>query len=136
MKQYAPKRIQPNTNQFYSFIKDKLSEQGMQSPAGLAVRHLFQAAEALYNSLAFHTSEQLAVFVHAGQYLTSAQEHDLIALTANYVAALNTFEIHEIVNRDLSISEDDRSLLKLALELYDNTAKTSSIALGNPRWIE
>lgn len=136
MRQFAPKRIQPNTNQFYSFIKDKLSEQGMQSPAGLAVRYLFQVAEALYSSLAFHTSEQLGVFVDAGRYLTSLQEHDLVALTANYVVALNTFEIHEIINRDQSISEDDRSLLKLALELYDNTAKASSIALGNPRWIE
>lgn len=128
--------MQPNKNQFYSFIKDKLSEQGMQSPAGLAVRHLFEAAETLYNSLAFHTNERLTVFVDAGQYLTPTQEHDLMALTAGYVAQINTSAIYEIINRDLSISENDRSILKLALELYRNTAQTSSIALGNPRWIE
>lgn len=70
MKQYIPKRMQPNRNQYYSFIKDKLSEQGKQSPAGLAVFHLFNAAETLYNSLAFHTNEQLSVFVDAKRYLT------------------------------------------------------------------
>jgi hypothetical protein len=136
MKRYAPKRIQPNSNQFYSFTQDKLSEQGKQSSAGLVVRHLFQAAQDLYNSLAFHTSEQLSVFIDAGRYLTPAQEHDLVALTANYVVTLNSFEIREIVNRDQSISEEDRSVLKLALGLYDNTARATSIALGNPQWIE
>lgn len=136
MKQYAPKSIQPHTNQLYSFIKDNLSEQGMQSPAGLAVRHLFQAAEALYSLLAFHTNEQLTVFVNAKQYLTPTQEHDLVALTAKYVTTLNTIEINQIVNRDTSISEEDRSVLKSALELYRNTANTSAISLGNPRWIE
>jgi hypothetical protein len=118
--------MQPNTNQFYLFIKDKVSEQGMQSPAGLAVRHLFQAAQSLYNALEAHTKE----------HLTSAQEQDLAALTAKYVEALNTFEIQEIVNRDMSISEEDRSALKVVLDLYINTAHTTTIALGLPRWTE
>jgi hypothetical protein len=85
MKQYAPKRILPNTHQFYSFVREKVSEQGLQSLAGIAVRHLFQTAESLYNTLAFHTSEQLSVFVDAGHYLTPLQEHDLVALTASYI---------------------------------------------------
>jgi hypothetical protein len=136
MKQYVPLRIQPNTHQFYAFVKDKLSEQGMQSTAGLVVGHLFQAAEALYHTLNFHTSEQLGVFVDAGRYLTPVQEHDLVALTTAYVVALHTQEIYEIIKRDQSITEDDRSVLMSALELYNNTAKASSTALGNPRWIE
>jgi hypothetical protein len=126
MKRYAPRIMQPNTNQFYSFIKDKLSEQGMQSPAGLAVRHLFQTAQSLYNSLE----------THAGKNLTSTQEQDLVALTAKYVIELKTFEIQEIVNRDMSISEEDRFVLKSALELYINTAHTTTVILGMPRWAE
>jgi hypothetical protein len=136
MKQYIPKRMQPNTNQFYSFVKNKLSEQGMQSPAGLAVRHLFHIAETLYNTLAFHTNESLGVFVDAKRYLSPTQEHDLVTLTTNYVVALNTSEIRGIVNQDRSISEEDRAILRSALELYDTTAQASSFALGNCRWIE
>lgn len=136
MKQYTPKRIEPNTHQFYSYIKDKLSDKGLQSPAGLAVRHIFQAAEAIYHSLAFLTNEQISVFVDAHKYLTPLQEHDLVSLTANYVALLSNDAIYQIVQCDETISEEDRATLKSALDLYSQTARATCIALGNPRWIE
>ena len=128
--------MQPNTHQFYSFIDGKLSEAGRQSLAFKAVLHLFETAGAMYNALAQETSEQLSIFVDSGRYLTPIQEHDLVALTARYVALLNSGHIRTIILQDQNLSEDDRVVLKAALDLYGTTAQASCLALGNPHWIE
>jgi hypothetical protein len=135
MKQYQPLRIQPNTHQFYNFVKDRLSPAGTESAAYAAVLHLFQLAEGFYKTLDFHTSEQLAAFVDAGKYLTPAQEHDLIAITAHYIQGIETTTIRKIVEME-QLSDGDRAVLYSALELFKSTADTSRAAVGRPRWVD
>jgi hypothetical protein len=90
----------------------------------------------LYKRLQDQTSERLTVFVDSGKYLTPLEEHDLVALTAQFVQALNTHEIQQIVTKDPTISEDERATLQLALDQFVSIAQTSASALGNPRWRE
>ena len=135
MKRYKPNYINPRTNQFYEFIKGKISELGQKSAAYLAVLHLFSISESLYSALASCTAENLAIFTESEKYLTAEQEHDVIALTAHYVSSINCDTIHTIVLADKTISEEDRSILKGAVELYKTIAQTSTAALGYPRWV-
>ena len=136
MKNYKPNHIQPRANQLHSFLDGKLSAEGKKSPAFYAVCHLFEAAEALYRTLGFYTNEQLAIFTTARRYLTSVQEHDLMALTAHYAAAINTNQIYRIVNQDQTLSEADKVVLKSALDLYKTTTDATCAALGSPQWLE
>jgi hypothetical protein len=133
MKQYQPLRIQPNTHQLSNFMKDRLSPSAAQSTAYAAVLHLFQLAEGFYKTLDFHTSEQLAVFVDAGKYLTPTQEHDLISITAHYIQGIDTTMIQKMIEL---ISENDRAVLYSALELFKSTSDTSRSAVGRPRWVD
>ncbi|PSB21881.1 hypothetical protein C7B65_00175 [Phormidesmis priestleyi ULC007] len=136
MKYYQPRHIKPSTNQFYESVKDRLSEAGQRSAAYQAVLHLFKTSKSLYRTLDFYTSETLAVFVDSNKYLTVAQEHDLVSLTSLYVSSIDCQEIHNIVDTDQTITEDDRTTLKTVLNLYKTIAETSSASLGQPRWIE
>jgi hypothetical protein len=136
MKNYNVNSIQPRVNQLYSLLDQKLSAEAKKSVAFYAVCHLFESAEALYRTLGFYTNEQLAIFKTAGRYLTSEQEHDLIALTAHYTAAINTIWIQRIVNQDQTLSDMDRIVLKSALDLYKTTTDATCAALGSPQWLD
>ena len=136
MKNYKVNYIQPRVNQLHSFLDGKLSVEGRKSASFYAVCHLFEAVEALYRTLGFYTNEQLAIFKTPGRYLTSMQEHDLMALTAHYTAAINTSWIYRIVNQDQTLSDTDKVVLKSALDLYKTTTDATCAALGSPQWLE
>ena len=137
MKHYTPLRIKPNSSQLRDFLKDQtLSEAAQQSAAYRAVEHVFSVAESLWRALNFQTTENLAVFVDAGKYLTPTQEHDLVSLTASYIQALNSTSLNLIIADDSSITDEERAVLRSALKLFSETASATAIALGNPRWVE
>jgi hypothetical protein len=136
MKHYKVRSVQPTLNQLHPCLKGKLSNAGEQSPAYYAVYSLFESAEALYRTLDSHTSNSLAIFRDAGRYLTLQQEHDLMALTALYAAAINTQWLQRIVDQDSALTESDRAVLKSALELYKTTTEATCAALGVPTWLE
>lgn len=136
MKYYNPNTLQPRSNEFYNFVKDKLSPECPQSPAYKATSSLFSTAERLYRTLNDHTSERLSQFVESNTYLTQRQEHDLAALTARYVSQLDTSLAHGIVKEDLTISDTERDVLLAAIELFRNSISSTCAALGNPRWVE
>ena len=136
MKHYTPLRIKPNKSQFYDFTKGQtLSDTAQQSAAYHAVAHLFEVAESLWRSLNFYTTENLAVFVDAGKYLTPAQEHDLVSLTAHYVQNLSSGSLGLVIANDPSLTDEERAVLRNALKLFSETASATAIALGNPRWV-
>lgn len=137
MKRYQPRRISPNTNQFYDFLKQQdLTYISSQSSSYRAVLHLFKVAENIYRVLDFHTSESLAVFTEADKYLTSGQEHDLTSLTAAMIAGIDCEDILNIVNADQEITEIERCVLLNAISVFKNTATHTSQALGRPQWLE
>ena len=136
MKNFNPKAMKPDTNQFYEAVKDKVSEAGQQSVAYRAVSNLFQQAQSLYKTLDFVTASNIAHFTDSGKYLTHRQENDAIALTAMYVGALRTQLIHDLVKQDTTINDQERMVLEMALDLYKATCEANYGALGNPRWIE
>jgi hypothetical protein len=135
MKHYQIRQVQPSTNQFYQFVRDKLSEQGIVSNSYRIVLHLFQLSEGFYKTLESHTSEHLAIFTDSGQYLTATQEHDLVCLTAHYIQGMDTLWVSMTIDND-PISEADKVILHQALDLFKTTAEASRSALGRPAWIE
>jgi len=136
MKNYNVNHVQPTVSQFSACLEGKLSDAAKQGAAFWAVRSLFESAEALYRTLNFNTTENIAIFKEAGRYLSLQQEHDLMAITAKYAAAIQSDSIQRAVDRDSTLSEDDRAALKLALDFYRSTAQATCAALGNPRWLE
>jgi hypothetical protein len=136
MKQYTPLRVNPNTHQFYELVKDKLSKSAYETIALRATRSLFETAENLYRSLNHFTGEQNAVFVSAGRYLTPTQEHDLMVVTAAAVTQLDTNIAIALIETEPSLSSEERTCLLGAVECFTSTARTTAVALGNPRWIE
>ncbi len=136
MKNYKVNSIQPTVNQLHTFLNGKLSDVGKRTTAFYAVCNLFESAETLYRTLNFYTGERLAIFTDSGRYLSAQQEHDLMALTAHYAAAINTHWVQRIVEQDEALIESDRVLLKSALALYKTTADATCAALGSPRWLE
>lgn len=113
MKHYILGNMMPNTNQFHAFVKDRteVDDFNRQTIAYKAVYSLFQSASSLYKSLEFCTSERLSVFVDAKKYLSPAQEHDLVALTALHVLALINSEVGQIIDQDPIVSEHERTKL-------------------------
>ena len=138
MKHYVLGNMMPNTNQFHAFVKEKTaaSDFNRQTIAYKAVYSLFQGASSLYKSLEFCTSERLPVFVDAKKYLSRAQEHDLVALTALHILAMVNSDVEQIVDQDPVVLEHEKSVLKAALKLFRDTAQATHNALGNPRWID
>jgi hypothetical protein len=137
MKQYAPHRIHPNVHTLDKFMKDNsLSQSAYSSMAYKAVYQLFETAQNFYGTLESMTSSNMSVFIENQQYLTALQEHDLVALTAQYISQLNNSGIQHIVANDPSITDDERTILKSALKLFSSNADTTIAALGHPRWIE
>ncbi len=134
MKYFNPKTMRPDANQFNEAVKDKISSEGQKGVAYQAVRSLFVQAEALYRTLDFVTNEQ--IFTKAGKYLTHRQENDAIALTAMYAGNLRTELIDRLVKEDASISDSERLILQMTLEIYKTTCDANYGALGNPRWID
>jgi hypothetical protein len=137
MKQYAPRRIHPNVNMLDKFMKDKsFSQSAYSSMAYKAVYQLFETAQSFYGTLESATSSNMSVFVESQQYLTALQEHDLVALTAQYVTQLNNVGIQYIVANDPTVTDDERTILKSAIEIFRNSADTTVAALGHPRWVD
>ncbi|MBD2106285.1 hypothetical protein [Nodosilinea sp. FACHB-13] len=134
MKYFNPKTMRPNTSQFHEAVKEKISLEGQKGVAYQAVRSLFLQAESLYRTLDFVTNEQL--FTKAGKYLTHRQENDAIALTAMYAGELRTELSDRLVKEDASISDSERLILQMTLEIYKTTCEANYGALGNPRWID
>jgi hypothetical protein len=135
MKSYAPRGMMPNRNQLYTLTSGKLSEGCRNSIAWKAVEHLFGVPENLYKTLDYLTEERLSVFVNSGQYLSHSQEHDLVLLMATSVANTETQTILEIINKDITISDQDREILKTTVETFRETATATLRALGQIRWI-
>lgn len=136
MAHFNPKTMKPDPNQFLSFVKGKLSESAQQSVAYRVVYNLFDQAHALYRNLDFVTSENISHLKAAGKTLTQRQKADAIALTALQVSSLRTSAIHQLVQEDSALSEPDRMVLEMALDLYKSTCEANYAALGNPRWID
>jgi hypothetical protein len=137
MKQYTPRRIHPNMHTLETFMKDKgLSQAAYGSMAYKAVYQLFETAQSFYSTLESTTGSSLYVFTESQQYLTALQEHDLVALTARYVAQLGNSWIQYIVENDPVVTDDERVILESAIKLFRNTADTTVAALGDPRWID
>jgi hypothetical protein len=119
------------------FMKDKsLSQAAYGSMAYKSVYQLFETAQSFYRTLESTTSSSRYVFTESQQYLTALQEHDLVALTAQYVAKLGNSWIQYIVENDPAVTDDERATLKLAIDLFRNTADTTVAALGEPRWLD
>lgn len=97
--------------------------------------NLFSQATTLYKTLDSMTAHNLAHFKD-GKYLTQLQEHDVVSLTAMYVGSLRTEWVDRIIKQDTSISDQERLVLEMALELYKICCDANYGALGNPRWIE
>jgi hypothetical protein len=136
MKYFNPKTMKPHTNQFYEAVKGKVSEYGQGSVAYKAVRNLFEQAQALYRMLDSVTASNIARFVDSGKYLTQRQEADAIALTALYAMNLKTQFVHELVKQDEKLTDQERQVLEMVLDLYKATCEANYGALGNPRWID
>lgn len=136
MKYFNPKTMRPHTNQFFEAVKDKISAEGKQSVAYQAVYNLFVQSQSLYKTLDFVTDKQIAHFKDTGKYLTHRQENDAIALTAMYAMNLRTEVIDRLVKEDTSISDSERLILQMTLEIYKTTCEANYGALGNPRWID
>ncbi|NJM77626.1 MAG: hypothetical protein HC852_19930 [Acaryochloridaceae cyanobacterium RU_4_10] len=136
MKFYNPRNLEPNTNQFYSFVKDKISSAGQQSYSYSMVLALFQSSESIYRTLDFHTQESLAVFASSGKYLSASQEHDLVALTASYIFQLANHNPSSFVEQDPNLTEEEKLTLKHSLDMFRNRAATVCKTIGNPRWVE
>lgn len=128
--------MKPDPNQFLGLVKGKLSEAAQQSVAYRVVYNLFDQARALYRNLDFVTSENISHLKAAGKTLTQRQKADAIALTSLQVGSLRTSAIHQLVQQDTTLSDSDRLVLEMALELYKSTCEANYAALGNPRWID
>ncbi|MBW4462474.1 MAG: hypothetical protein KME47_19870 [Nodosilinea sp. WJT8-NPBG4] len=128
--------MKPDPNQFHEAVRNKISETGQKSVAYGAVRNLFEQANSLYKKLDFLTASNIAHFKDTGKYLTERQEKDAIALTALYARDLKTQFIHELVQQDTTISDQERLVLEMALDIYKATCEANYSALGNPRWID
>lgn len=135
MKYFNPKGMKPNTNQFHEVVKGRISDTGQQSIAYRAVASLFEQAQSIYRTLGFVTEHNLAHFKD-GKYLTQLQERDSVALTAMYVGNLKTQFFQDVVKRDTTISDQERLVLEMALEVYRTSSESNYATLGNPRWIE
>ena len=136
MKYYSPQNAQPRSHEFHQFTRGKLSEEATKGLSYRATASLFTTAAKLYGTLRNLTSEQLSVFARSKQYLSQQQEHDLMALTAQFTAQLDLQLVREIIAQDEATNEAEKALLLAAVELYKASATSSSSALGNPRWIE
>ncbi len=136
MRYYTPGQMKPDTQQFFQFMQDKISDIGRQSAAYKAVYHLFSSAQRLYKTLDEFTSENLSTFKSARTYLTQIQEQSLVALTAHHVVNLLTPEIRAIVKEDAGLSAADRMILQSALDLYQSSAIATCAALGTPKWVD
>ena len=136
MRNYNVNKVQPTLSQFYTCLEGRISDAAKQSAAFWAVRSLFESAEAIYRILNFYTTENLAVFTTAGRYLSIQQEHDLMAITAQYAAAIQTESIQQVLNQDPTLSGSDRAALEFALEFYRTTTQATCAALGTPGWLE
>jgi hypothetical protein len=135
MKSYAPQSMMPNRDQFHTLTRGKLSEGCQNSVAWKAVYHLFGVPQNLYKTLDFLASERSSVFVDSGQYLSHSQEHDLVLLMATSVANTEIHNILEIIDQDITISAQDREILKMTVETFRATATATLRALGQILWI-
>jgi hypothetical protein len=136
MKSYNPKTLKPGPDDFYRFTQGQLSEAGQQSLSGKATASLFHTAQKFYSLLDGVTSERLSLFVDNQTYLSATQEHDLKALTAIYIAHLDTQLIREIIAQDPLTTDTEKQVLLAAVELYQVSGTSTSAALGNPRWVD
>jgi hypothetical protein len=136
MKSCNPKTLKPGPDDFSRFTQGKLSEAGQQSMSGKATASLFHTAQKFYSLLDDITSERLSLFVDNQTYLSTTQEHDLKALTALYVAHLDTQLIREIIAQDPLTTDTEKQVLLAAVELYQVSGMSTCAALGNPRWVE
>lgn len=135
MKSYSPKSMMPNRDQFYGLVKGKLSEDCQHSVAWKSVDHLFGTAQGLYRTLDVLTSEELSAFVESGQYLSYSQEHDLVLLIATCIANLEIHSVIDIIDQDSAITDQDREVFKMAVEMFRETATATLRALGQIRWM-
>lgn len=53
-----------------------------------------------------------------------------------YVGSLRTQLIHDLVKEDSTVTDAERQVLEMALELYKATCEANYGSLGNPRWID
>lgn len=136
MKTQKPKQLKPDPGDFLKLTDGKISDEGKNSAAWKVVYSLFQTAQKLYSTLDFMTSERLSVFVESETYLTPRQEYDLVALTAHYVANLDTNTAADVVRDDAALTDGDRQLLLSAIELFKSSTTATYMALGNPRWVD
>ena len=136
MKYYSPQNAQPKSSDFSNFTKGKLSEAATRSLSYRVTASLFATAEKFYGTLKNSTSEQLSIFANSQQYLSQQQEHDLMALTAQYTAQLDLQLARDVVAQDEATNEAEKALLLAAIELYKVSATSSYSALGSPRWLE
>jgi hypothetical protein len=107
MRFYNPRNLEPNTNQFYTLVRAKISSSGQQSFSYAVVQALYQNAESIYRTLDFHTQPSLAVFRTTDKYLTASQEHDLLALTASYIFQLTYNNYANLIELDNCLTEDE-----------------------------
>jgi hypothetical protein len=138
LKHYSPGYMKPNSNDFSHFISGKLSKEAGSSESYRAIRGLFSISSILYGELMRLTSENLITFSTAGKYLSAAQEQSAMALTAAYIEVIGRYresELKTIIDNDPGISEQDKLVLHLALELYQNSAQSARVALGSPQWV-
>ena len=136
MKYYSPQNAQPGLNEFHQFTRGKLSDAATRGLSYRATASLFTTARKLYDTLKNATSEQLSVFANSKKYLSQRQEHDLMALTAQYTAQLDLQLVRDIIEQDTATSDAEKALLLAAVELYKASATASYSALGSPRWVE
>ena len=136
MKLYQPRNLKPSPEDFYRFTNGKVSDDSKQSVSWKVVLSLFQTAQRLYRTLESMTSERLSVFVDCQTYLTPLQEHDLVALTALYVAQLDMATARDLVNGDKAIADTEREVLLAAIDLFQSAIASTCAALNNPRWVE
>jgi hypothetical protein len=125
--------MKPNSNDFSHFISGKLSKEAGSSESYRAIRGLFSISSILYGELMRLTSENLITFSTAGKYLSAAQEQSAMALTAAYIEVIGRYRESEL--KTIIDNEQDKLVLHLALELYQNSAQSARVALGSPQWV-
>lgn len=126
----------PNSSQFHRFINGRMGEDAKKSCAYKAVQFLFEMSNSMYSNLDTYTGEQLTIFVERGDYLSTNQERDLVAMIALSIRSFPRNYIDSIIDSDWTCSETEKAVLKSAVQLFFDTAQANCTTLGNPQWLK
>ncbi|MBW4458943.1 MAG: hypothetical protein KME47_01680 [Nodosilinea sp. WJT8-NPBG4] len=118
--------MKPDLTQFSRAVAGKISESGQKSTAYKAVLDLFQTAGSFYRTLDSMTSDNLSHFKSSNKYLTERQEKDALALTAMYAGNLRTQFLHDLVKEGSALTDTERQVLEMSLELYKATCEPTT----------